>query len=126
MDIRESIRRSIAIREARDKSKWSPVSQPNLYALDNFLKKSGYYLVDIINHKDSPRELIIKPKKPSYLYPDIVHDLSDNTFSIRISDAGLYHVSDMEELLKGYTTALGVAKYLNSVNLSELEGIEEE
>lgn len=124
-DIRKIIKEEVGRRIKNPNSKWSADSQPNIYELDSFLKKSGYRLVDILAHdKDSEvhgYELIIEPINPGYLYPEISHDYADNNFYAKIVDHGLLVASDVEEIIKGYTTALGVLQYLESLDISKLE-----
>ena len=78
MDIRDSIRKQFSKKpKLQEATKWNPDNQPNIYELDNFLRKSGYRLIDIIEHKESSLshslshnyELIIEPITPGYLHP---------------------------------------------------------
>lgn len=106
------------------KIKWDPDTQPNIYQLDLFLRKSGYRLVDIINNGGHP-EPIIEAIKESHLHPDITFIIADQTFYVDIKRYGQIIASDLEELIKGYQNALGVVKYLDTLDLSKLE-VEEE
>lgn len=119
-DIRKSIRSTIRKRLKEAKGKWSPNSQPNIYELSNFLAKSGYRLVDVLTENGSP-ELIIEAIKPGYLHPEIVHDISEGTFNAKVEEHGLMIASDIEEILKGYITVVGVLKHLEALDLSKLE-----
>lgn len=122
-NLRDNIRR--AMREAKSLSKWSSDTQKNLYSLDSFLRKSGYRLADILDHEEGSRELIIEPVKPGYLHPEIVHDVSEGSFYIKVEEHGLLNASDVEEIIKGYTTALGVVGHLDSLDIQSLETTEE-
>lgn len=122
------------IREAFSKKKdteeivkWDPDTQPNLYELALFLKKSGYRLVDMIYSgvKDTG-ELIIEPVTPGYLYPEIVHDIVEEGFYIKVVDQGILPVSDVESLVQGYQNAIAVIHHLNSIDLTKLEIVDDE
>lgn len=120
MDIKKDIARAVSKKLKDIKSKWDPDTQPNIYELSNFLRKSGYRLVDIIDHKNSP-ELIIEAIKPGHLYPEIVQDVKSGKFYTRIENHGLMIASGVEEIIKGYETALGVLHHLEDLDLSRLE-----
>lgn len=123
MDIRDQIKERFKgkkpLTEA-SRSKWDPETQPNDYALDEFLHKAGYRLTDISNYDSSP-ELLIDPIRKGYLHPEIIHDVTDKTFYVDVKKYGMLNSSDLEEIVKGYTTALGVLEYLDSLDLSKLE-----
>lgn len=123
-DIRKSIRDKVG-RKLRSITKWSPESQPNLYELANFLRKSGYRLVEVIDHGESP-ELIIESIRSGYLHPEISHDIEERRFYVRVEDHGFLAASDVQEIIKGYNTALGVIQHLDSLDLSKLEIYPEE
>lgn len=107
--------------KAKKFNKYNPDSQPNLYELDKFLRKSGYRLVDTVSHTNGELELVIEPIKAGYLYPEIFHDIEDHNFYAKVVDHGLLVSHDLEGILEGYTTALGVLKYLDSLDLDTLE-----
>lgn len=119
-DIRKSIREEVGKKLKKPNSKWDPDSQPNIYELSNFLQKSGYRLVDILSHKEGP-ELIIEAVKPGYLYPEIIQDIREKEFYVRVEEKGLMTASDLEEIIKGYDNAVSVLKYLEDLDLSKLE-----
>lgn len=121
-DIKKSIREAMnkRLREASN-DKWDATSQPNIYELSNFLRKSGYRLVDIVEHEGATIELIIEAIKPSYLYPEIVHDIAEQLFYAKVVEHGMLIASDLEEIMKGYNTALGVLNHLEELDLQELE-----
>lgn len=122
MDIRDSIRKKIKeAQKIREANRWSPDTQPNIYELENFLRKSGYRLVDILDHEDKGIELIIEPIKSGYLYPEISHDIEEGAFYAKVVEHGMLVASDIEEIVKGYTTALGVLNHLDELDLSTLE-----
>lgn len=130
MDIRDSIRKQFSKKsKLQEATKWNPDNQPNIYELDNFLRKSGYRLIDIIEHKESSLshssshnyELIIEPITPGYLHPEISHDYEEGNFYAKITEHGLLVASDIEEIIKGYTTVLGVLKYLGDLDIDKLE-----
>lgn len=120
MNIKDKIRE--AFREDMDNkaSQWNPDTQPNLFELDRFLRKSGYRLVDVLTGA-GVKELMIEPKNSSHLYPEITHDVSDNHFYINVKRYGELIVSDVEEVIKGYQNAVSVVKRLEQVNLDKLE-----
>ena len=123
--LNESLREQIrtAIREdtkARKYIKWNPDSQPNLYQLDLFLRKSGYRLTDVVAQDNNP-EVLIEPLNPSHLAPDILHQPGEGKFFIDVKKYGELEYSDVEELIKGYTTAVEVVKHLEKLDLSKLE-----
>lgn len=105
---------------AKKNTRWSPDTQPNIYQVDLFLRKSGYRLVDVINEGGHP-ELIIEALKESHLHPDITHSVADQAFYVEVKKYGELGASDLEELIKGYQTALGVVKRLDDLDLSKLE-----
>lgn len=107
-------------------SKWDSDTQPNIYELDNFLRKSGYKLVDIIEHEDNIPELIIEPLKKGYLHPEINHDVNEKDFYVNVIKYGMLELSDLEGIIEGYETALGVLRHLKSVSLDTLEIGEDE
>lgn len=119
-DIKKNIREEVGKKLRKNDSKWNPDTQPNIYELSNFLRKSGYRLVDILEHNNSP-ELIIEAIKPGYLFPEISHGIKDNEFYVKVDDHGLMVASDVEEIIKGYENAVGVLHYLEGLNLSKLE-----
>lgn len=97
---------------------------PKTYELHAFLKRSGYLLDNIVYHRDLDKvELIIRPKVKGYLHPDISHDMSDNKFYVRVDSYGLLEVSELENILKGYTTAAGVLSELSQL---DLDGVKSE
>lgn len=139
MDIRDSIRKRIKEAQGEKKSqdqkttstsakvgKWDPDTQPNIYELNNFLRKSGYRLVDIVSHEGASPELLIEAISKDYLHPDISHDIEDGLFYAKVTEHGLLVSSDLEEIIKGYTTAQGVLKHLENLDLDTLELDEEE
>ena len=119
-DIRKSIREEVGKKLSTPTSRWNPDTQPNIYELSNFLQKSGYRLVDILVHEDYP-ELLIEAVKPGYLYPEITQDIREKEFYVRVEEKGLMTASDVEEIIKGYDTAVSVLKYLEDLDLSKLE-----
>lgn len=121
-DIRKSIIEAVSKNMKNSQNKWDPESQPNIYELANFLRKSGYRLIDVLIHKnnDTP-ELLIEPIKSDYLHPEISHDISEGYFYAKIVEHGMLVASDLEEIIKGYNNALGVLDYLQSLDLSILE-----
>ena len=119
-DIRKSIREEVGKKLRKPNSRWNPDTQPNIYELSNFLQKSGYRLVDILVHEDYP-ELLIEAVKPGYLYPEITQDIREKEFYVRVEEKGLMTASDVEEIIKGYETALGVLHHLEDLELSRLE-----
>lgn len=120
-DIRKVIKDKVGKRLRNpNKTRWNPETQPNIYELSNYLQKSGYRLVDIIIHEESP-ELIIEAIKPGYLFPEVVHDIKEGEFYSRVEEHGLMIASDIEEILKGYKIAVEVLHHLESLDLSKLE-----
>lgn len=107
--------------DAKKYTKWNPDTHPNAYQLDVFLRKSGYRLVDIVDHQGDTPELILEATKIGHLHPDITHNISDKTFYINIKKYGEMNVSDVEEIIKGYQTAMYVVKHIESLDLSKLE-----
>lgn len=126
MGIKESIRKAFKNR-LNEANKWDANSQPNLYDLDKFLRKSGYSLrsADYLKGYKFP-ELFIESSEPEYLHPEILHDLVENAFEVVVENKGILGASDLEEVIKGYENALGVINYLNSLDLTELEVEDEE
>lgn len=117
--IREALKKDKKLREA---TKWDPESQPNIFELSNFLKKSGYRLVDVmISSEGLSPEIILEPLKPGYLYPDISYDINDKHFYINVPEHGLLVSSDVEGIILGYENALAVVKHLESLDLDEIE-----
>lgn len=116
-DIRDKVNQRL--RESRG-MKWDSHSHPKSYELNNYLLKSGYLLDDVLVHKSNTVELIIKPRVPGYLHPDISHDIAENRFYVNVVDYGYLESSDLEGLLVGYNTALTVMKYLDRLDLSEI------
>lgn len=102
-------------------SKWDPDTQPNLYELGNFLRKSGYRLIDIVISKSSVPELLIEPIEEGPLHPNISHDISDGRFYIQVLEHGMLESSDLEYIMTGYQNALSVVKYLEDIDLDDLE-----
>lgn len=96
-----------------------------IYELSNFLQRSGYRLVDILVHEDYP-ELLIEAIEPGYLFPEISHDIKEKEFYAKVEDHGLMIASDIEEIIKGYETAIGVLHHLEELDLSKLEIDKEE
>lgn len=105
---------------AKRDTRWNSDTQPNIYQLDIFLRKSGYRLVDVLDNDGHP-EPIIESIKESYLHPEITYSVSDNTFYVKVDKYGELEASDLEEIMKGYQTALGVLKHLENLDLSKLE-----
>lgn len=101
--------------------KWDADTQPNLYALSEFLRKAGYRLIDAIEHEGNKVELLIEPIEEGHLHPDIIHDIDNDIFCADIIKYGLLGKSDLEEVIKGYETALGVIKYLDTLHLNKME-----
>lgn len=116
--IKEAFKKDKKIREA---NKWDPDTQPNLYELYNFLRKSGYRLVDVADSYKKRPELIIEPVEPGHLHPEINHDISDGRFYINVSEHGYLDPSDVVEVIKGYEAAISVVAYLSSLDLDKLE-----
>lgn len=126
--VNESDTLGIKIKEAfsrKTATKWDPETQPNLYALGEFLRKAGYRLVDVLEHNDV-LELLIEPKEEGYLHPNITHNLDTDEFTVDVRKYGELGASDLEEIIKGYEASLGVIKYLNSLHLNTLEVEREE
>ena len=111
-------------------SQWSQDTEPNIYALDIFLRKSGYRLSNIEEPSSGLYELIIEPLKPGYLYPDITHMVAEGKFYIDVKKYGELELEDVKGIVKGYENAIAVVTYLESLDLSNLEtetkGSEEE
>lgn len=129
MDIRERIRKEFSkksvLKEA-SRSKWDSDNQPNVYELDNFLRKSGYRLLDVLLSRDSDlHEILLEPIKPGYLYPEITHDIKDGIFYINVTNYGLLEASDVEGIIRGYENALAVVHHLQSLDLKKLEVTED-
>lgn len=125
MDKRDKLKSKIkfAIKEdaqAKKNSRWDSDSQPNIYQLDIFLRKSGYRLVDIVETEGLP-ELFIEAIKKDHLHPDINHFITDNVFYIEVKKYGELIASDVEEIIKGYQAAVEVVKHLESMDLKKLE-----
>lgn len=118
--IREAIKKRNKLLEV---TKWDVDTHPNIYALDKFLRKSGYRLIELIVHKETEiPEVIIEPiKKDHPLYPDIVHDLSDGNFYSKPVKSELLGASDLESLIQTYENSLSIVKYLDSIDLKKLE-----
>lgn len=108
-------------------NKWNPDLYPNIYEMENFLRKSGYRIIDIIEQKNSDiPEVVIEPIKKGYLYPEISHDLTDNKFYAKVIDYGMLGESDLIGIIQGYENAVSVIKHLNSLDLRDLEVGEDE
>lgn len=125
MNLRGEIKNKIkkALQEdniARTSTRWNSDTQPNLYELDIFLRKSGYRLTDIVLHDDTP-ELLIEAIKVDHLHPEIIHQVDEDVFYIKTKDYGELIVSDLEELIKGYEIAINVVKHLEELDLHRLE-----
>lgn len=121
--IREAFKKEKKIREV---SKWDSETQPNIYELANFLRKSGYRLLDILaNNENTVYEILLEPVKPGHLYPEISHEVEEGKFYVNVLKYGMLEASDLEEVIKGYNNALSVVRHLESLDLGELE-IEEE
>ena len=101
-------------------SDWDARVTPNNYALDLYLRKSGYKLINVSRYSKGIR-LGIVPRKKGYHTPEIYHDYADNIYEIQTTSYGTLEVSDIEEVIKGYETAISVVKYLMSLDLEKLE-----
>ena len=123
-DIRKSIREEVGKKLKKPNNRWILILNL-IYELSNFLQKSGYRLVDILVHEDYP-ELLIEAIKPGYLFPEISHDIKEKEFYAKVEDYGLMIASDIEEIIKGYETAIGVLHHLEELDLSKLEIDKEE
>lgn len=110
---------------ARKTTRWNPDTQPNTYQLDIFLRKSGYRLVDVIDNGGLP-DLMIEPIKGGHLHPDITYSVADQVFYVDVKKYGELVASDLEEVIKGCQTALGVVQHLEKLDLSKLEFRESE
>lgn len=121
-DIKKSIRKAFRPKSLKEAAiKWDSETQPNLYELDNFLRKSGYRLVDTLIHKGNIIEPVIEAIKEGHLHPDISYNAEDEWFYVRVKEYGLLNSSDLEDIIKGYTTALGVLNHLDTLDLTKLE-----
>lgn len=117
--IKEALSKSRSLKEA---AQWSSETQPNIYELDSFLRKSGYKLIDVTKYKkDQVPELLIVPIKSGYLYPDIVHSAAEHLFEVKVISYGLLGISDLEGIIRGYQNAIEVVKHLESLDLDDLE-----
>ena len=105
---------------AKRNTRWNPDNQPNLYQLDVFLRKSGYRLFDVVDNGGKP-ELMIETIKEGHLHPEINHNVADGAFYIEVKKYGELIASDVEEIIRGYQTAVGVVKHLDNLDLSKLE-----
>lgn len=105
---------------AKKNTRWDPDTQPNIYQLDIFLRKSGYRLFDVVINKGHP-ELMIETIKEGHLHPEINHNVADQAFYIEVKKYGELSASDVEEIVKGYQTAIGVVKHLEKLDLNKLE-----
>ena len=128
--LNESLKEKIktALKEdsvARKTTRWNPDTQPNIYQLDIFLRKSGYRLLDVVNNEGHP-EPIIEAMKEGHLHPDITYSVPDQVFYVDVKKYGELIASDLEEIIKGYQTALGVVQHLEKLDLSKLEFKESE
>lgn len=109
------------IKEAFKKRGTAPLQEEeetkkyNEEEVSKFLKKSGYKLVDIIEHEGGISEFIISPVESSHLYPEITQDIEEGVFLIDVKKYGNLEASDVEEVIKGYQTALGVVEYMNNL-----------
>ena len=121
MSMKDKIRDAMTSRLKEASSiKYDSSTQPNLYELDNFLKKSGSKLVDVIDHEGSI-ELIIDPKYPGVYYPEISHEVEEGKFYTRVKERGWLEMSDLDMVMEGYETAKYVINHLESLDLSKLE-----
>lgn len=105
---------------ARKTTRWNPDTQPNIYQMDIFLRKSGYRLIDVVDNEGHP-EPIIESMKEGHLHPDITYSVADQVFYVNVKKYGELIASDLEEVIKGYQTALGVVQHLGDLDLSKLE-----
>lgn len=127
MNLEDKIREAFKKSEKARSGKWDSETQPNLYELDNFLRKSGYRLIDVlVSEIGKSPELVIEAVKPGFLYPEISHDITTNTFYIKTVDLGMIGISDIESILIAYENALGVLRHLESLDLKKLEIGEDE
>lgn len=110
---------------AKKNTRWNPDTQPNLYQLDVFLRKSGYRLFDVVDNNGHP-ELMIETIKEGHLHPEINHSVADSAFYIEVKKYGELVASDVEEIIRGYQTAVGVVNHLDKLDLSKLEFSKEE
>lgn len=123
--IKEAFKKDERLSEAV--GKWDPDKQPNIYELNNFLRKSGYRLLDVLAVKDTTiPEIILEPLKAGYLYPEIQHYTKEGKFYIKVIDHGMLESSDVEGMITGYENALAVVKHLESLDLHDMEVEEDE
>lgn len=95
---------------------------PNTYELDNYLKKAGYKLLELIEHEGSKvPEVLLEPKNPGYLFPQISHIVKEDKFYVDVVKYGMLEASDLEKVMQGYENALSVVTYLENLDLSKLE-----
>ena len=125
MDNRSKMKSKIkfALKEdiiAKKNTRWNLDSQPNLYQLDVFLRKSGYRLFDVVDNEGKP-ELMIETIKEGHLHPEISHNVADGNFYIEIKKYGELIASDVAEIVRGYQTAIGVVEHLERLDLNKLE-----
>lgn len=106
------------------KSKWDSQTQPNAYALDVFLRKSGYRLVDMIPQivdEQSVPELLIEPIKEDYKHPEITHLVDDGIFCMKMKSYGELPASDVDTIIQVYQNVLAVLTHLDELDLAKLE-----
>lgn len=120
MGVKDNIRKAVSSNLKNKKyTRWDSESQPTIYAIDNFLRKSGYRLIDILT-QGNKYELIIEPLKKGYFHPEISHDTKDDHFYAKITEYGMMESSDIEDTIKSYENALGVLKYLENQDLKNI------
>ena len=110
-------------------SKWDSQTQPNAYALDIFLRKAGYKLVDMIPQESGGQaipELLIEPIKEDYKHPEITHMIEENVFYMKMKSYGELPASDVETIIQVYQNVLAVMNHLEELDKSKLEYREQE
>lgn len=123
LKVKDMIREAFSNKKTLN-SKWDPQGQPNNYALDIFLRKSGYKLVDIIPQSNGGNvvpELLIEPVKEGYRNPDITHMVDEDIFYMKMKSYGEMPASDVETIIEVYQKVLVVLNHLNDLDKSNLE-----
>lgn len=117
--IRESINKKL--RESS--SIYNEIYQPNLFNLDQYLKKNGYTLGNIeFDDNGNLCDIDIEVLNKDSTHPPIFYDRMSSRFMTTLNlNSGNYSIDSLNRLQDTLNNLVSILDYLNKINLDKLE-----
>ena len=121
VNLRESIKKKLnsSMRESISvlNNKFDPKEQPNCFELENYLRKAGYTLSDVLQEKNDIFLEINYWRAQLEFNPSIKYDKLTRSYQVLTTDYGYLVPSDLQMVILGYETAMEVISHIESLKL---------